>query len=413
MRRGAQLKGPDRDRLATETKTKIAPVWRAVLTLGLGLLLALAADQGLPLLLPSTTAVNQHWYLNTVRYHPILGWSGYPNFVATKDGNSIQTNSLGYRDREPVEEEDSQKLAVLFLGDSFTWGDEVPLEDRFTSLLEASCGLLCDRLPAIRAINNGIIGYGTSQSLLDYLLARDDRSSDVVILALYAGNDLTDNAVVDSPSGPRPRLIRCDREGAGQNLCLEGVPVPPVVDWPEHRLISPRGGVSRTFGWSGMITLASQRRAPGFLLRKRIDDQMDDANDLPFPIVERTSAAPIEDRIGQLEAILRASDRLIRTGGKAFGVLVFPSARVYAGDPEGELREYREILGVLGRLNIPFIDYYAQTKDLPLEDLYSGIQGHWRASGHQAAATLLRSLLVRIRAEQGTSSELGLAPPVK
>lgn len=365
------------------------------------MLLALGADQTLPRLLPPATGVNHHWYLNTVQYHPILGWSGYPNFIATKDGNSIQTNALGYRDREPVEGADGQKPGVLFLGDSFTWGDEVRLEERFTSLLEASCGLLCDRLPPIRAINKGIIGYGTSQSLLDYLLARDERPFDVVILALYAGNDLTDNAVVDSPSGPRPRLIRCDREGASQNLCLEGVPVPPVVDWPEHRLINPRGGVARTVGWSGMIAMASQRRAPEFLLRKRIDDQMDDElNDVPFPIVERTSAAPIEDRIGQLEAILRASDRLIRTGGRAFGVLVFPSARVYAGDPEGELREYREILGVLDRLTIPFIDYYAQTKGMPLEDLYSGIQGHWRAAGHQVAATLLRSLVVRLRAER-------------
>ena len=195
---------------------------------------------------PTNTQENRHWYLQTVQYHPLLGWSGYPNFVATKDGIPIQTNSLGYRDREPVEVEDDQKLGVLFLGDSFTWGDEVRLEERFTSLLEASCGFVCDRLPALRAINKGIIGYGTAQSLLDYVLARDERPFEVVILALYTGNDLTDNAAVDSPSGPRPRLIRCDRESAGQDLCLEGVPIPPVVDWPEHRLINPRGEVART-----------------------------------------------------------------------------------------------------------------------------------------------------------------------
>jgi hypothetical protein len=31
-----------------------------------------------------------------------------------------------------------------------------------------------------------------------------------------------------------------------------------------------------------------------------------------------------------------------------------------------------------------------------LMDLYSGDQGHWRASGHREAATLLRSLLVTL-----------------
>ena len=375
---------------------------RALPAFGLGFVLALALDQTIRLLAPPPANENRHWYLQTVQYHPVLGWSGYPNFVSTKDGIPIQTNSLGYRDREPVEAEDSQRTSVLFLGDSFTWGDEVSVEERFTSLLESSCGLRCDRLPAIRAINRGIIGYGTAQSLLDYLLTPEKRPLEIVILALYTGNDLTDNAAPDSPSGPRPRLIRCNRESAGWDLCLEGVPVPPVVDWPEHRLVNTRGAIARGFGWSGLITLAGQRRAPGFLIEKRIAGQMGDAlNALPFPIVERTSEAPITDRIGQLETILRALKRAISGGGTAFGVMVFPSARAHAGDAGDELREYGEILGVLDRLDIPFADYYEETKGLRWEDLYSGIQGHWRASGHQEAAKLLRSLLVTLGEDAG------------
>jgi lysophospholipase L1-like esterase len=376
-------------------------VRRALPALGFGIVLALVCDQAIRLLYSPPANESRHWSAQTVQYHPVLGWSGYPNFVATKDGIRIQTNSLGYRDREPPDVEDPRKPGVLFLGDSFTWGDEVAAEDRFTDLLEASCGSLCDRLPRIRAINKGTIGYGTAQSLLDYLLARGERPFDVVILALYSGNDLTDNAAIDSPTGPRPRLIRCDGERPrgerGQDLCLEGVPVPPVVDWPEHRLIDPRHTTARTFGWSGLFAFAAQRRAPKFVLEKRIADQMADmAKALPFPIVERTSEAPIEDRVGQLEAILRAFKRTVSEGGKSFGVMVFPSARVYAGDPEGELQEYREIVAVLDRLDIPFVDYYEQTKNLQSKDLYSGDQGHWRVSGHQQAATLLRSLLVTL-----------------
>jgi lysophospholipase L1-like esterase len=362
-------------------------------------MLALALDQTIRLFLPpEPTGEERPWYLATVQYHPILGWSGYPNLDETNDGIRIQTNSLGYRDREPVEVED-QKLRVLFLGDSFTWGDEVRLEERFTSLLEASCGLQCDRLPPIHAINKGIIGYGTAQSFLRYVLTREEHRFDLVILSLFTGNDLTDNAAVDSHSGPRPRLIRCDPKRHRQELCLEGVPVPPVMDWPEHRLLNPRGGVARTFGWSGLITLASRRRAPGFLNQKRIADHVGEMlNALPFPIVERTSEAAIEDRIGQLEAILRALDRTIRADGKAFGVLVFPSAEVYAGEAGDELREYREILAVLDRLDIPFVDYHEKTKSLRWEDLFFGIQDHWRPSGHQEAAKLLRPLLVALSA---------------
>ena len=389
---------------------RMRSVWRPIATCGLGLMLALAFDQTVRLFVPPEPNVEgRPWYLQTVQYHPILGWSGYPDFVETNDGIRIQTNSLGYRDREPVGVEEGQKLRVLFLGDSFTWGDEVRLEERFTSLLETSCGLHCDSLPSIRAINHAIIGYGTAQSFLQYLLTREEHPFELVILGLFAGNDLTDNAAVDSPSGPRPRLIDCDLESAGGELCLEGVPVPPVVDWPAHRLINPRGGVARTFGWSGTIALASRRQAPRFLIENRIANDIDGAlNALPFRIVERTSEAAIEDRIGQLEAILGALNRTIRAEGRAFGVLVFPSARVYAGEAGDELRDYREIVGVLDRLDIPFVDYYEKTKDSQWQDLFFGLHDHWRPSGHQEAANLLRPLLVALRAGE---KPMGVAPP--
>ena len=387
----------------------------------------LAIDQAVALLLPPPPPLEgRPWYLRTVQYHPILGWSGYPNLVETNDGIRIQTNSLGYRDREPVEEDDPHKLRVLFLGDSFTWGDEVRQEERFSSLLESSCGGYCDRLPPIHAINKGIIGYGTAQSFLQYLLTREEHAYDLVILGLFAGNDLRDNAVVDSPSGPRPRLIPCEREGRGEGLCLEGMPVPPVVDWPEHRWVNARGQVARRFGWSGLITLASRRRAPRFLNERRIEDQMQEAQDaVPFPVVKRTSDDEIQDRIGQLASILDALNRTIRGDGKAFGVLLFPSGLMHAGESRTdavqnrdraaglmnptqlaearrlarELGEYPEIVDVLDRLDVPFADYYAKTKDVALEDLFYGVYDHWRPAGHQTAASLLRPLVASLHAE--------------
>jgi hypothetical protein len=358
-------------------------------------MLALAVDQAI-FLLPSSalTGGEDHpRYLGTVQYHPVLGLSGYPHLVDSNDGIDIRTNSLGYRDREPEQVED-QKLHVLFVGDSFTWGDEVRVEDRFTDRVEANCERGCATLPAIRAINEGIIGYGTAQSFLQYLLTREEQRVDVVILGLFTGNDLEDNAVVDSPSGPRPRLVRCEREGRDQQLCLEGVPVSPVLDWPEHRLLNPRGRLARTLDWSGLITLASSRRAPGFLIESRIASDMEQMSPaLPFPIIERTSKSPIADRIGQLEAILRAFDRTVRADGKAFGVLLFPSAQVYGGELVEEPREYGEVSSVLQRLDIPFADYYEATKDFPLDELFFGRQGHWRPRGHEEAAKLVLPLL--------------------
>ena len=318
---------------------------------------------------------------------------GLPNLIDSNDGIDIQTNSLGYRDREPVQIED-QKLRVLFVGDSFTWGDEVRVEDRFTSVVETYCERPCGSLPTIRTINKGIIGYGTAQSFLQYLLTREEQQFDLVVLGLFTGNDLDDNGVVESPSGPRPRLIRCDRDGSDLQLCLEGVPVPPGLDWPEHRVLNARGGLARRLGWSGLITLASSRRAPRFLIDTRIASDIEDVSHaLPFPTIERTSESPIADRLDQLEAILEAFDRTVREEDKAFGVLLFPSANVYAGELDEEFREYREVLNVLRRLDIPFADYYEKTKDSQLDDLFFGRQGHWRPKGHEAAAKLVLPLL--------------------
>jgi hypothetical protein len=359
-------------------------------------MLALAFDQIVRRFVPPEPAdPDRPHYLQTVQYHPILGWSGFPNFAETNDGIRYQTNSLGYRDREPVEATDARKLRVLFLGDSFTWGDEVDAEQRFTNLLETSCGSQCDELPPIHSSNRGLIGYGTAQSYLQYLLTRTGQPSDVVILGLFSGNDLNDNAVVDSPSGPRPRLVRCDPQDPGGALCLEGVPVPPVVDWPEHRLINPRGAVVRRFGWSGVVRMASQRRVPQRLLEARVADQVGDAlNSLPLRVIQRTSTAAVADRIGQLKDILGAFDRTVRGDGQGFGVVVFPSARVYAGAANDESRDYREILGVLKDLDIPFADYYEDTRNARWQDLFYEMDSHWRPAGHQEAAKLLRALLV-------------------
>ena len=371
---------------------------RPFLALGFSLAVVLGIDQSVRLFLPPESKVEGlPWYLPFVQYDPLLGWSGHPNAVEENDGISIQTYSIGDCDREPGEAEDGRMLRVLFLGDSFTWGDEVRRKERFTSLLEASCGTHCARFPPIHAINKGVIGYGTAQSFLQYLLTRREHPSEIVILGLFTGNDLSDNAVVESHTGPRPRLSPCDSGMDSQELCLEGVPVPPVLDWPAHRWLNPRSTVARTLGRSGTIALATRRRAPQFLNQRRVSAQLGDSLErLPFRSVERTSEEDIEDRIGLLELILRALDRTIREDGKRFGVLVFPSDAVYRGDGNEGLRDYRDILGVLGRLEIPFVDYFEQTRDLHWDDLFFGVHSHWRPSGHQAAAQLLRPLLVEL-----------------
>ena len=163
-------------------------------------------------------------------------------------------------------------------------------------------------------------------------------------------------------------------------------------------MIDPRGRVARAVGWSGLITFASHRRAPGFVIENRIASQMGDVlSALQFPIVERTSEAPITDRIRRvLEAILRALKLAIHGSGRAFEVMVFPSARMHAGDA-GERQDHRKSWASWTVSASPSLRLLQRRRRvLRWQDLYSGIQGHWQASGHQEAAKMLRSLLVTL-----------------
>ena len=62
-------------------------VWRSLVALGLGLVLALMLDQIVHRFVPPEAIVAERpRYLQTVQYHPILAWSGFPNFAETNDG---------------------------------------------------------------------------------------------------------------------------------------------------------------------------------------------------------------------------------------------------------------------------------------------------------------------------------------
>ena len=107
----------------------------------------------------------------------------------------LSINSLGYRDREhdPRKPEDVFRIAVL--GDSFVEARQVSLEDTFWNRLGDhlwTCPLLADK--RIEMLNFGIGGYNTSQEYMT--LQQDVRifSPDMILLAMFPGNDIEGNS---------------------------------------------------------------------------------------------------------------------------------------------------------------------------------------------------------------------------
>ncbi len=112
----------------------------------------------------------------------------YP-FVGADCVMDVQTNSIGLRDEEVRPAEEGEKT-ILFLGDSFTFGYGVNIEDRFDTALAS---LLAQSDRRYRLINAGMCAWGTVQ---ETRYARDHFQTfgpDIIVLT-FCSNDPTDDA---------------------------------------------------------------------------------------------------------------------------------------------------------------------------------------------------------------------------
>jgi hypothetical protein len=106
----------------------------------------------------------------------------------------IVINRQGFRDRERPVAKPPGTYRVAVLGDSFTEGLQVRLEDTFAAVLErelAGCPRFRGR--AVEVFNFGVSNYGTAQELLTLRDRVWAYSPDLVLLAFFPGNDVWDN----------------------------------------------------------------------------------------------------------------------------------------------------------------------------------------------------------------------------
>jgi len=107
----------------------------------------------------------------------------------------LRINSLGYRDVEHSIEKPLGTFRIAVLGDSFTEARQVALEDTFWSYLGKNLNT-CTTLTGkkIEVLNFGIGGYGTTQELLTLQHHVWQFNPDLVLLAVYTGNDIVNNS---------------------------------------------------------------------------------------------------------------------------------------------------------------------------------------------------------------------------
>lgn len=104
---------------------------------------------------------------------------------------AIHNSSLGIRDREYGPKDPDNEFRIVLLGDSFTMGHAVEMEETISRLLEAKLRDRSSRLAKkITVINAGIGGGGPWQYLGMWRERAKSLEPDLVILQLFPGNDI-------------------------------------------------------------------------------------------------------------------------------------------------------------------------------------------------------------------------------
>ena len=131
-------------------------------------------------------------------YDPLVGSKlrpGIKGYFLKEGGGYVIINSDGLRDREHSFNPPPNTLRIAVLGDSFAEAMQVNREEAFWSIMEKDlqgCGNLRGR--QVEVINFGQSGFSTTQELLALRHRVWQYSPEVVLLAFFTGNDVSDNS---------------------------------------------------------------------------------------------------------------------------------------------------------------------------------------------------------------------------
>jgi hypothetical protein len=133
-------------------------------------------------------------------YDRYTGWRLDPgaSLWQTQEGRAhVVVNRAGLRDREHPYAKPPNTIRIAFLGDSFTEAKQVPQQDTFCAVVERDLRA-CPALNGknVETLNFGCDSYGTAQELETLRHRVWQFSPDVVVLAIFTGNDIRNDSVV-------------------------------------------------------------------------------------------------------------------------------------------------------------------------------------------------------------------------
>jgi hypothetical protein len=356
------------------------------------------------------------------RPDPVLGWSYVPGavyrFAAAEPcpgwGSSGRINAHGLRDRDIDYARAPGTFRILALGDSYTEGFQLPLEQTWTKRLEALLNARRDGR-SYEVVNAGRSGMGTTAECLFYEHEGRRYHPDLVLL-LFIPNDVADNSralALPMAYGPYFRLegsaLALDesfRESRGYHVRTLLTPAKrasvlvSLTLRAGNELAAPRAQRASSSAGDGGVAAGDDAGAAACALAPA-----DEAN-LWLPDPPR----PWRDALTLTQAVLRRLDAAVRSDGARF-VLVEGTTRMQV-QPRAMERARRQhpsldldrVHGYLGSVAlgegaldldlVPIFRARAARGDIALHGCAQNDEdGHWSRDGHALAATAIADFL--------------------
>jgi hypothetical protein len=319
-------------------------------------------------------------------------------------------NSQGFRGAELARLGESMR--VLVYGDSYIQGDFARTEDTFTEQLKGRLAGKTDQ--SIEVVNAGVAGYGPDQELRRMEEELPALKPNLVIVAIYAGNDFYDIV--------RDKLYRLSSDGSLQENPSEFLDAATVSDMSRSRsepilrrimsavisrLIASRGDAFAT-GREARRARVDTALQQGIAVYRQYVIEGDNAvHNLQWdPYNADVSLTPTSEsaryKIAMMEQIMR---RMSETAAKSHSALVFlliPSVIDVADendvgevDPE-KYPDYKrstltDILEQICQRNgLRAVNLFGPFWERRADDLYlKAPDGHWSPRGQAYAAELV------------------------
>ena len=364
-------------------------------------------------------------------YDSHRGWALRPGAAGwnTREGDAwVRINREGFRGPETTLAKAPGIIRIAVLGDSFTEAQQISEDKTFSAVIQhalARCPAMGGR--KVEVLNLGVNGYGTIQELMTLRYQAWQFAPDIVVLAIFTGNDIVNNSLAMETERCRPFYVYRDGEMA---------PAGPLFDSPlsrgrcmmrfEGRLrFDPRGSaVIRMIddGWR-----AVKERLPG----KHHHHSDPVGSELGInDLVYKPPADPQWREAWRVtEGVIEQMNREVKAHGAAFlAVTLTTSVQVW---PDPAVREqYMRRLGISdlsypdqriaalgGRddfrvliLSQP-LGAYAQEHRVFLHGFSNTRigEGHWNELGHQVGGGLIAAKLCEMAAS-GQVPALAAAP---